>query len=333
LKALVYLGPRRMELHEAPDPTPAAGEVVIETDASAICGSDLHGFRHASPRRIPPLIMGHETVGRISSAGSGVDRRRVGERVVLKPILSCGACEACRAGRRNLCANGRLVGRDLTGGFAERFAVPASAAVAISEDLADDAATLIEPLANAVHVTARSMRPGDEVLVIGAGPIGALIARMAVELGAGRAFATDPIPSRLERARAQGAIPLEGDDADAALRDATAGRGVDVAIDAVGLEATWALGVRAVRPGGRVEAVGLGDASGSLEYAAVIGKEATIAGSFAWTDEDFGRALDLVTAGAIETQGWFTRTDFADGQRAFEELVDGTNRFKVVLSP
>lgn len=92
MRALVYLGPGRMELQDAPDPTPGPDEVVIASRASAICGSDLHGFREASPRRIPPLIMGHETVGEIAGVGDGVPDGRIGERVVLKPIVSCGEC-------------------------------------------------------------------------------------------------------------------------------------------------------------------------------------------------------------------------------------------------
>jgi len=333
MKALVYLGPRNMELQDAPDPTPGPGDVVIASAASAICGSDLHGFREASPRRIPPLVMGHETVGAIDAVGVGVDDARVGERVVLKPILTCGACEACRAGRTNLCAEGRLVGRDLSGGFAARFAVPADAATPIAASVPDDLATLIEPLANAVHVTERSVREGDTVLVIGAGPIGALMARMASQHGAERVWITDLVVPRLELARAQGAIPLDGDDPEAALRETTGGRGVDVVIDAVGVEATWALALRAVRPGGRIEAVGLGSASGSIDHFAVIGKEATITGSFAWTEADFANALALIEAGAIDTDGWFTSVPLADGQRAFEELVDTADRFKVVLVP
>jgi L-iditol 2-dehydrogenase len=332
MKALVYLGPRNMELQDAPEPEPGPGEVVIATGASAICGSDLHGFREASPRRIPPLIMGHETVGTIDAVGPGVDEARVGERVVLKPILACGRCEACLAGRTNLCASGRLVGRDLGGGFAARFAVPGEAAVEISRDVPDDVATLTEPLANAVHVTTRSVRDGDTVLVVGAGAIGALMVRMAVDRGAADVFVTDVVASRLEVARAQGATPLEGDP-DEALLAATDGRGVDVVIDAVGVEPTWALALRAVRAGGRIEAVGLGSASGSIDHFAVIGKEATITGSFAWTDEDFGNALALIEAGTIDTTGWFSTMPFADGQRAFEQLVDTTDRFKVVLTP
>jgi 2-desacetyl-2-hydroxyethyl bacteriochlorophyllide A dehydrogenase len=333
MKALVYLGPRSMELQDVPEPRAGPGEVIIETTASAVCGSDLHGFREATPRRIPPLIMGHETVGAVAAVGEGVDPDRVGQRVVLRPILACGACDACRTGRTNVCATGRLVGRDLAGGFAERFVVPASAAVELSAHVPDDVATLVEPLANAVHVTSRAVREVDDVLVIGAGPIGALMTRMAVERGARRVFVTDRTPMRLELARMQGGTPLDVDTVEEGLREATAARGADVVIDAVGVEQTWRVALRAVRAGGRVEAVGLGAAAGSIDFFAVIGKEAIITGSFAWTDDEFDCALTLLERGAIDTAGWFTRATFADGQRAFEELVDTTERFKMVLSP
>jgi (R,R)-butanediol dehydrogenase / meso-butanediol dehydrogenase / diacetyl reductase len=333
MKALVYLGPRRIELQDVPDRTPAAGEVVIATAASAICGSDLHAFREASPRRVPPLIMGHETVGTIAKVGDGVAPDRIGQRVVLRPVLACGECESCRAGRTNICPNGRLVGRELPGGFAERFAVPDRAAVEIGSSIADDVATLIEPLANAVHVTSRAIRPGDDVLVIGAGPIGALMARMSVERGADRVFVTDRIASRLELARAQGAQPVVADGADEAIAAETDGRGLDVVIDAVGVGATWALASTAVRRGGRIEIVGLGDGAPAIDAFAVIGKEISITGSYAWIDDEFASAIEMIGLGAIDTSGWFTTSTFADGQRAFEELVDTTDRFKTVLTP
>lgn len=332
MKALVYLGPRRMELQETPDPEPWPGEVVIRTAASAICGSDLHGFRKASPRRVPPLVMGHETVGTVDAVGDGMDIGLLGERVVLKPILSCGRCKRCREGRGNLCADGRLVGRDLAGGFAERFVVPATAATPIAASVPDDLATLTEPLANAVHVTGRAAKPGDTVLVIGAGPIGVLMARMALERGASAVFSADRIAARLELARAQGAFPLDPDDPEGALARAAGGT-VDVVIDAVGVEATWALALRAVRPGGRVEAVGLGAQKGVVDFFAVAGKEIQITGSFGWTDGDFMRAIGLVEAGVIDTDRWLTSVPLAEGQRAFEQLVDGTDLFKVVLVP
>jgi 2-desacetyl-2-hydroxyethyl bacteriochlorophyllide A dehydrogenase len=333
VRALVYIGPGRMELQDAPEPEAGPGEVVIASRASAICGSDLHGFREASPRRIPPLVMGHETVGEIAATGRGVDPSLVGRRVVLKPVVGCGTCDECRAGDVNHCATGKLVGRDLPGGFAERFAVPAGAAVPIPPDVRDDLATLTEPTANAVHVASRAVRPGDRVFVIGAGPIGVLMARASLLSGAADVHVTDPVGRRLRLAEAQGAIALEGggDPADA-VRDATGGRGPDLVIDAAGFEATWALGLRAVRTGGRIYQVGLGAASGSLDYFAVLGKEATIAGSYAWTDEDFELALEMLARGDIDPAGWFTRMRLEDGQRAFEELTAAEpGPFKVVL--
>jgi L-iditol 2-dehydrogenase len=333
VRALVYLGPGRMELQDAPEPEPGPGEVVIATRASAICGSDLHGFREASPRRIPPLVMGHETVGVIAMTGRDVDPSLVGSRVVLKPIVACGVCDECRAGDINHCATGRLVGRDLPGGFAERFAVPAGAAVPIAADIPDHVATLTEPLANAVHVASRGVRAGDRVFVIGAGPIGILMAHAALRFGAADVHITDPVADRVRLAEGQGAVGLDaGEDPADAMREATGGRGPDLVIDAAGFEATWALGLRAVRSGGRIYQVGLGAASGSVDYLAVLGKEATITGSYAWTDDDFTRALELLGSGALDPAGWITRMPLQDGQRAFEELTGGDpGRFKVVL--
>jgi 2-desacetyl-2-hydroxyethyl bacteriochlorophyllide A dehydrogenase len=331
VRALVYLGPGRMELQDTPEPTAGPGEVVIASRASAICGSDLHGFREASPRRIPPLVMGHETVGEIVAVGAGVSEGRVGERVVLKPIVSCGTCAWCRSGAINHCATGRLVGRDLAGGFAERFAVPETSAIPLDAGVPEDVATLTEPMANAVHVTSRSVGNGDRVFVIGAGPIGVLMAKAAFLQGASRVLVTDPVPERLRLAEVQGAEPVTGDDPAAAVLDATGGEGADVVIDAAGYEATWAMGLRAVRSGGRIDEVGLGAASGTVDFFAVLGKEVTIAGSYAWGDGDFAHAVELMAQGALDPAGWITTMPVEDGQRAFQELVDGPGHFKVVL--
>jgi 2-desacetyl-2-hydroxyethyl bacteriochlorophyllide A dehydrogenase len=331
MRALVYLGPRAMELQDVPDPTPGPGEVVIASIVSAVCGSDLHGFREASPRRIPPLVMGHETVGRIDAVGEGVDAARIGERVVLKPVLGCGRCDRCRAGDINRCAEGRLVGRDLTGGFAERFALPASAAVSLPDGIPDDVAVMTEPLANAEHVAGRAVTGGDAVFVIGSGPIGALMVRAAFLHGAHRVFVTDPNEERIAYAIAQGAEVVAGDEAAAAIATSTGGAGGEGVRPAAGFEATWALGLEAVRPGGRIFEIGLGAPRGTVDYFAVLGKEATITGSYAWTDRDFARALELLVAGALDADGWLTRVPLADGQGAFEDLADQGHPFKVLL--
>ena len=205
MKALVYLGPRRMELQDLPEPSPAPGEVRVRMRASAICGSDLHGFREASPRRVPPLVMGHEAVGDIDAVGDEVDPSVVGSRVVAMPLVPCGTCPRCLEGRSNLCPQRRLMGMSFPGAFAEAFSIPANQVVAMPESLADERGALVEPLANAVHAVARSVGAGDDVLVIGAGAIGLFAARTALLDGARRAFVVDKLPSRLRLAAGLGA--------------------------------------------------------------------------------------------------------------------------------
>jgi threonine dehydrogenase-like Zn-dependent dehydrogenase len=144
---------------------------------------------------------------------------------------------------------------------------------------------------------------------------------------------TDRVRSRLELARAQGASPVEADRAEERVRDATDGRGVDVVIDAVGVEATWSLAIGTARRGGRIEMVGLGTAAATIDSFGLIGKEVSVTGSYAWIDDEFATAVGSIEAGAIDAAGWFTRSTFADGQLAFEALVDTTDRFKTVLVP
>jgi L-iditol 2-dehydrogenase len=252
--------------------------------------------------------------------------------VVLSPVLACGRCRRCAEGRTNLCVEGRLVGRDLAGGFAELLAVPSDAAVALPAEIDDLDAVLTEPLANAVHVAHTAVTKGDVALVIGSGPIGVLMAKAALLEGADKVLVTDPLADRLRFATAQGAEAVQGDPIEAVLA-ATDGDGADLVIDAAGFDSTWALGLRAIRPGGRIVEVGLGSGSGTVDFFGVLGKEATITGSYAWTDEDFARSIELLAGGALRTDGWITTMPLAEGQRAFETLTGGGDAFKVVLVP
>ncbi len=333
MKALVYLGPRRMELQDAPDPVAGPGEVVIRVRASAICGSDLHGFREASPRRIPPLVMGHEVCGVVETVGEGGNDSLEGRRVFVKPVVSCGACAGCVEGRPNLCPHRKLMGMDFPGGFAEACAVPAGRLAPVPDRLPDHLACLAEPLANALHSVGRSVRAGDTVLVIGAGPIGSFAVRAAVLAGAAQVLVADPLESRLELAAAQGGRSLPPDDPAGAIAEATGGRGADVVLDAAGFPATWALALDTARFGGRIEAIGLGKPEGPINYHAVVAKGLTITGSYACTDEDFDRAIELLAAGEVVVDPWITRMPLADGQTAFERLVDDADLVKVVLEP
>jgi threonine dehydrogenase-like Zn-dependent dehydrogenase len=334
MKALVYQGPGRMDFEDVPEPVPGPGEVTIRVRLAAVCGSDLHGFREASPRRIPPLIMGHEAIGVVEGAGD--DGPAFGGVVVVKPFVACGTCVTCREGMSNLCTSGALVGRDRPGAFAERLTVPATHAVPVPDGTPGEAAVLVEPLANAIHVVRRSVRVGDDVVVIGAGPIGLLTVKVARLAGAGRVAAVDRIAARRALAEETGADLTVAADADAAetIMDATKGRGADIVIDAAGFEQTWDLAVTVVRPAGRIEVIGLGQPRGIVDYHRVASKEVRIAGSFACTDDDFDRAVSMVARRVVGGEGWITRMPLAQGRAAFERLVDpATDLVKVAFEP
>ena len=333
MKALVYLGPRRMQMQEMPEPSPAPGEARVRVAAAAICGSDLHGFREVSPRRIPPLVMGHEVVGVVDAVGEGVDASLEGTRVVAMPVVSCGTCARCAEGRPNLCPDRRLMGMNFPGAFAEAFTIGAAQLLPMPEALSDATGTLIEPLANAVHSVGRSVREGDDVLVIGAGPIGLFASRASMLAGAARTFVVDRLDDRLALAKGLGAEAIASDGAAEAIEAATGGAGVDVAIDAAGFAPTWALAVRAIRPGGHIDVIGLGAVEGPVSYQAIVAKGLTIVGSYACVARDFVRAIELLSARKVDVDGWIETMSLADGQMAFEALVDEGRFTKVVLTP
>ena len=176
MRALVYTAPRQVALKELPRPSPAAEESEIAVSAAGICGSDLSGFLGRSRHRTPPLVMGHEMVG----------RRLDGRRVVANPLIGCGHCAACLSGEQNLCSDLRLLGMDRTSGcHAEFVAVPESQVYEIPDHLTDARAVLTEPLANIVHLfRIAAPPPFFRMGIVGGGTMGSLALLMAMRMGA-----------------------------------------------------------------------------------------------------------------------------------------------------
>ncbi len=338
MKALVYTAPYRVELQDVPEPEPGPGEVLIRVAAAGICGSDIHGFRGRSARRKPPLVMGHEFTGRVAALGSGVEDLSVGQRVVVNPLLPCGVCELCRAGRGNICPNRKLVGMDRPGAFAEYIAVPRRAVHLLPEEMDFSVGTMVEALANPVHIfqqnTAGLMRG---VAIVGAGTQGLLALQLARLMGITPRLITDMEPYRLEVARRLGAdqaIDVRQQDAVQAVLDSTQGRGVDLVIEAVGSEVTRQQAIAMAAPGGRVVLLGLHEVTSELDCQAIVARELTVRGSYAYTDHDFLTALDLLLAGRIEVRSWLEEAPLAEGQRIFEALADRPEQLiKVALIP
>ena len=307
----MFTGPGVLELQDVAEPEVAEGDVLVQVRSVGICGSELHGARHPGFRK-PPLIMGHEFAG-TSAAG---------DRVVINPMLSCGHCELCRGGLRQVCRERQIIGVHRAGGFAERVAVPGSTLRPVPDWLSWDAAAMVEPAANAVHAWNRAgAGPGARVAVLGCGAIGLLCLLTALDGGAASVDVTDLDPGRLAQARRLGAT--------------AAGSGLtgdyDVIIDAVGTPLTRAQSVDHQRPGGTAVWLGLAQDSAGFDGNALIRSEKRVLGSFAYSDEEFARATELLRNWDLS---WTSHYPLADGAEIFTGLMNGgLDPVKALLLP
>jgi len=300
VRALVFTGPGAMELLDMPEPDVAEGDVLVHVRSAGICGSELHGARHPG-FRVPPLIMGHEFAG-ISDDG---------DPVIINPILSCGECDLCARGLRQVCRRRAIIGVHRAGGFAERVAVPRPALVPLPDGLAWDAATAVEPAANAVHAWGLAGGARDKrVAVLGCGAIGLFCLLVALADGAASVEVTDLAEGRLEAARRLGA---------AAATAAPEGE-YDVIIDAVGSAATRAQSVAHQRPGGTAVWLGLAEPPAGFDGQDLVRGEKRVLGSFAYSGEEFRRAAGLVQGWDLS---WISPYPLAEGAEVFTGLMNG----------
>ena len=341
MQALVWIGPRDMVQRAEPVPKPAEGEVLISVGAVGICGSELSGFLGHNSLRVPPLIMGHECAGLVVQAIGGRfatgEAAMVGARVTFNPLVVCGNCDRCSSGRSNLCRRRQLVGAHRPGGFAQYVAIPARQCYHLPESLSLVAGSLAEPLACSIRAVALTeVKPEERLLILGAGPIGLCAVAAARARGVEQILVSDVVPQRLEIARHWGAsdvINAREQDVVAFVQERYPG-GVDCVIDAVGATPVRTQAIRAVVPGGRVVFIGLHDEESVLPANYLIRQEITVMGTFAYTDDNFTQAIDLLVRGVVEPNAdWLEERPLSDGPSAFAELVDGKAKAaKIVLT-
>jgi alcohol dehydrogenase len=308
----------------------ADGEVVLKIDAVGICGSDLHAYHGHDPRRVPPLILGHE-YARTIVAGPGKGRRTTGS-----PLIACGTCEFCVQGRNNLCANRSMVGMTRAGAFAEYMSIPSSALVDIPQDMDPVKAAVVEPAATALHALDLVMRaaarplPECAVLVIGGGAIGTLVALLARSYGVRQLRLAESNPRR--RGSVDKAVGCATYDprGEGALRDGS----VDVVVDAVGASATRTAALAAVKPGGVVMHIGLQDWASEIDMRKLTLAEITLIGTYTYTTADLRATVAALHDGAFGGLAWVEERPLADGAAAFRDLAAGRSAAaKIVLRP
>jgi 2-desacetyl-2-hydroxyethyl bacteriochlorophyllide A dehydrogenase len=326
MKAMVLRGPNDLALADVARPEVPSGHVLVRITHSGLCGTDLKIYKGAMPAQYP-LIMGHEMVGEVAE----------GARVIIDPVLYCGACFHCRIGQTNLCAAGGLIGRETNGGFAEYVAVPAAQVFRLPESIDLRIAPLIQVATTCLHAQRLgSVSPGESVAVIGLGVSGQLHVEIAKALGAGKVIGISRSKFKNELARQLGAdVVIEsGPETVGKVLEATEGRGADVVIECTGVMTQIADAIRMARFGGRILMFGITNAtSGALPFYDLYFKELTLINNRAATAQDFPVMIDLVDRGAVRLEPLVThRMALDELGTALGMLEDGAERrLKIIL--
>jgi threonine dehydrogenase-like Zn-dependent dehydrogenase len=333
MRAAVYEGEGRLVVRDVPDPVAAPDEVLIEVEACGVCGSDVQIINvppgHPSN---PPVIIGHEFVGRVRAVGSAVTDVSVGTRVVVDPDPKCGACASCRAGRPANCVNIVALGVHRDGALARFVTAPANSVYPIAEDLPAELAALVEPLACVVNGTNRAaIRPGEAVVVFGAGAIGCLFIAVFRASGASRIIAVEPSAARAPVARAVGADLVLTPDEWAAQRQEILPGGADVVVDAVGSVLPHA--IEAAAMGARVVVFGMnGNARPPVHQVEIVEKGLSILGSYI-SNFTFPAAIRLVESGQLNLGPMITAVvPLEDTVAGIARLRSG-EAVKIVIKP
>ena len=331
--------PRRFDIVDRAVPIAAPGEVVVRVAATAVCHTDLGIYTGDHPGVRYPVVMGHEATGQIESVGSGIAGMKVGQPVIINPIISCGHCDSCLRGAENLCRNAGLFGREVDGSMSDYVALPSRYVHALPEHLPLQSATLIETLATVRHAQERlALAAGESVVVLGQGTTGLLHTRLAVLAGADPVIAVSRTKWKLDMAEGMGAhhaLEISAEKAVGEVLRLTAGAGADVVIDTAGGADTLKAGLDMLRPGGRFSpyAVSHECCTGFTTFPLYY-KEVSIIGSRALAPGDMAPSIELVASGKIDVSDFVSATYPLDrAAEAFEEYERNPGRvLRIVIS-
>jgi propanol-preferring alcohol dehydrogenase len=328
-------------LESVPTPAPGPFDVLVKVEAAGICHSDVH-YRNGTSAAGPlPLTPGHEVAGVVAEAGAEVRDLRVGDRVALHYLVTCGACRYCRAGREQFCTSGAMIGKHRDGGYAEYILVPARNAVPVPPALSlDHAAVMMCSTATSFHALRKSrLAAGETVAVFGVGGLGLSAVQLARAFGALTVYAVDIHPAKLALAEGFGAVPVNASEADpvTALHEATDGRGVDVALELIGLPITISQAVRSVGVFGRATLAGISGRAVEIDtYPECLGKETEIIGVSDHLLSEIYELFDFAVAGRLDLSEVVTASVTLDADAVngvLDELESYAGRLRTVIHP
>ena len=337
MKQAVMEKPGNIRFDEVAVPNPGPGEVRIRVQQIGICGSDIHVWHGKHPFTPYPVVQGHEFMGTLDALGAGVaDMPPLGSKVTALPQIVCGECNPCKKGRFNICENLRVRGFQADGCGREFYVIPAERIVALPDDFTPDQGAFVEPVAVAVHACQRAGDlTGRNVVVLGAGTIGNLIAQVAKIRGAAKVLITDIADYRLDVAKRCG-VDVTVNATKQSLKEATTAAfgtaGFDLAFEATGAEPSLASAIHAIEKGGTILIVGVYGKQPTVDMSVVGEHEVVLAGSMMYWRDDWETAVKLlastITVAPLVTRH-FAFADWAEGYRYIDQ--NGACSMKVMV--
>lgn len=332
MKAVRFIGVSQpLQMQEIPIPEIGARDVLVKVKAAGVCHSDAHYRAGISPVKPVPLTLGHEVAGVVERIGADVSNLKPGDRVCLHYNLSCGDCYHCTTGNDQFCEKALMIGHYTNGGYAEYIAVPSRNAIPLPDEIPfEQGATLMCASATAFHALRKSrLKGGETVAIFGAGGLGQSAVQLAKAFGAVEVFAVDINADKLNLAAQYDAIPVNAKETDpvAEIKRLTNGKGVDVAIEMIGLSKTMKQALQIAGVMGRVVIVGLSNQPLEIQtYTELLGREVELIGSNDHHLQELPILLDLARRGVLDTSQVVTRTIPLQAE-AVNKTLDDLERF------
>ena len=335
MTAAFYRGDKTFAVEQTNHTTPADGEVAVRIAYCGICGTDMHVFHGNMDARVGlNRIVGHEMSGIVDAVGAGVSGFDLGQKVVVRPLDHCGECPACKSGHQHICHQLKFLGLDTDGAMQEVWNVPAHTLHKLPDDLRLDHAALIEPVAVACHdVRLSELKPGEDVVVIGGGPIGVLVAMVARDAG-GKVLISEVNPHRLAIAEKLGFDTINPVEADlkAAVNDRTGDKGADVVFEVSGtqpgVDAMTAVGATRAR----IVMVAIHAKKPEIDLFQFFWRELKLIGARVYEPEDYDKGIEIIASGGVDADTVITDVaPLSEIQAAFESLDRSPTALKSLI--
>lgn len=334
----VMTAPGQIEFREVPMPEAGENQVLIKIQNIGICGSDIHVYHGKHPFTSYPVTQGHEVSGEIVALGAKTEGFEIGQKVTIEPQVYCGKCHPCRHGKYNLCEELKVMGFQTTGTASEYFAVDASKVTPIPEDMSFEEGAMIEPLAVAVHAVKQVGNvEGMNIVVIGAGPIGNLVAQTAKGMGAAKVMITDVSDLRLEKAAECGidsCVNTSKVDFGEAMLDAFGPDKADVIYDCAGNNITMGQAIKHARKGSVIVLVAVFAGMAEIDLAVANDHELDIKSTMMYRHDDYLDGIRLVNEKKVSLKPLISRTfAFRDYLEAYKYIDDNRETtMKVIIN-